>query len=170
MQPQFFGNPDHPLFGVYHRARGTRDSSVRAAVICPPIGQEYIRSHWCLRLLAGQLARKGVDVLRFDYTGIGDSPNSICDVETVEQWYVDIGQAVRQLKKLSGAESVMLIGLRLGATLAAEFARYSDDVNSLVLWEPVHVTSASLNELRKMHSQMLDLWILQNGNRQQREF
>lgn len=159
MQPQFFGNPDQPLFGVFHRARGSISGAARAVVICPPIGQEYIRTHWCLRLLAGQLSRQGIHVFRFDYTGIGDSAKSIFEVTTASQWISDIDLAVQQMKKLTAVDSVMLIGLRTGATLAANFSLNSPEVNSLVLWEPVHHQQDHLEQWRTLHEQMLDLWI-----------
>ena len=159
MNPQFFGQSDKPLFGVYHRARGSNVTPVRAAVICPPIGQEYVRTHWCLRLLAGQLSRQGIHVFRFDYTGIGDSAKSIFDVKSLEQWNTDIELASNQVKEHSGADSVMLIGLRTGATLAANYSLTSNDVNSLMLWEPVHQQKNHLDQWRSLHQQMLDLWI-----------
>jgi len=49
--------------------------------------------------------------------------------------------------------------LRMGALLAAEVARQSNDVNSVVLWEPIEDGKSYLKELRDMHRKMLDLWV-----------
>ena len=136
MQQQFFGHPEFPLFGVYHPPRGG-NTNARAVVICPPVGQEFNRSHWALRMLATQLARKGVHVFRFDYHGVGDSAGNTDQIESLDSWTRNIGQAVEHLKKLSGVRNVMLIGLRLGGLLAAKTAFRSSDVNSIILWEPV---------------------------------
>jgi alpha/beta superfamily hydrolase len=166
MSARFFGHPESPLFGFYHAARrGTRRSSSQqaaancAAVICPPIGQEYIRTHWCLRLLAKQLARIGIHVLRMDYHGVGDSSGTPEQISSLSDWTRNIEQSIDHLKAESGALTVMLIGQRLGGTMAAQVARHRCDVNSLVLWEPIIHGRDYLNGLRSMHAQMLDLWV-----------
>jgi len=159
MKHHFFGNPQSQLFGVHHRPRGIEVKPTRAVLICPPIGQEYIRTHWCLRLMASQLCRQGAHVLRMDYSGMGDSAGSLEDVQSIEQWTEDVLTGIARLKELSGAGTVMLVGLRMGAMLAAHAARQSNDVNSVVLWEPVEEGARYLKELRAMHRKMLDLWV-----------
>ncbi len=159
MEPTYFGQPERQLFGVYHAPRGKAAQPIRAVLICAPFGQEYIRSHWCLRLLAGQLARKGIHVLRFDYWGIGDSLGDPVDVQALEQWQQDLETAKAWLKNRTGASSCMLLGLGTGAGLAVRQAKRCDDVNSLVLWEPVADGAHWLEKRRKMHREMLDLWV-----------
>lgn len=144
---------------MYHRARGADSGPSRAVVICSPIGQEYVRSYWSLRLLAGQLARRGMHVLRFDYAGIGDSAMSVEEIQSIDHWYQNVDSAVQFLTHQSGAQSVMLLGLRAGATLATQVAMNSSRVNSLLLWEPVRHGPTYLEDLRQMHAEMLDLWI-----------
>jgi len=159
MSQRFIGQPESQLLTVYHPCRGKRHDKVRAVLICAPIGHEYIRTHWSLRLLANQLARKGVHVLRFDYSGVGDSAGSIQQIASLDQWVGNIELAIDELKRISGAETVMLLGQRFGAAMAAEVAQYRADVNSLVCLEPVIDGTDYLNRLRAMHSQMLDLWV-----------
>lgn len=159
MNPQFFESEQSTLFGTMHAARVGGSVPARAVVICPPIGQEYIRSHWCLRLLAGQLARKGMHVLRFDYSGIGDSTGSTQDVEQLQTWRSDIGSAIELVQNQFHVDRVTLLGLRAGATLAADVARESGSVHSLVMWEPVWNGADNLKEWRRMHLEMLDLWV-----------
>ena len=159
MSQKFIGKPESQLLTVYHPRRGKTHDNVRAMLICSPIGQEYIRTHWSLRLLANQLARKGVHVLRFDYSGVGDSAGSIEQIASLDQWISDIELAIDELKRISGAQTVSLLGQRFGATMAAEVAMYRADVNSLVCLEPVVDGTDYLDRLRAMHSQMLDLWV-----------
>jgi len=159
MSRKFFGQPESQLFSVYHAPRGKKHAGTRAALICPPVGQEFIRTHWSLRLLANQLARKGVHVMRFDYSGIGDSAGSIEQIASVQQWKGDISLAIAELKRNSGAETVMLVGQRFGSWLAAEVAKSRPDVNSLVCIEPIINGEEYLNGLRKMHHLMLDFWV-----------
>ena len=156
---RFFGHLESPLFGVYHAPRGKKMRAARAAVICPPIGQEYIRTHWSLRLLANQLSRKGIHVLRLDYHGIGDSAGSIEQIDSIEIWENNVREAIGHLRQEASADTVMLIGQRFGAALAGSVARNRTDVNSLVLWDPIFDGKAYLETLRSMHAQMFDLWM-----------
>ena len=159
MTQRYFGDPDAPLFGVHHAPRGLAKSPTRAVLICPPIGQEFVRSHMALRLLAKQIARQGAHVFRFDYPGIGDSAGELEDVHSLATWHQAIKQAVEHLKKASGADSIMLVGLRIGATLAHQVSMESSSINSLLLWEPVLRGDEYLDSLRQMHHEMLDLWV-----------
>jgi len=160
IKQQFFGHPESPLFAVSHSPRGNASPGpVRAAIICPPIGQEYNRTHWTLRLLANQVARKGVHVLRLDYHGIGDSAQSVDQIANLNCWQRNVEQAIDHTKKQTGAATVMLIGVRFGGLLAAQVAAKRPDVNGIVLWEPVLNGKAYIDSLRKMHATMLDFWV-----------
>ena len=156
MKIQYFGNQNVKLLGAYHPPR--RSINDAAVLICPPIGQEYIRTHWALRLLANQLSRKGIHVLRFDYRGHGDSCGDIQDVASLDEWRDDISVAIDHLKEQSGAQTVMLTGLRVGASLASDVSADRDDVNSVVAWERIVRGSDYLRDLRSVHESMIDLW------------
>jgi pimeloyl-ACP methyl ester carboxylesterase len=146
MNAFFFGSGARRLFGIYTPALGV-GGPPRAAVLCNPWGQEYLRAHRTLRQLAIQLSRAGVHVLRFDYHGTGDSAGEPPDASLVE-WHGDIGMAMDELRDITGVERVGLAGLRLGATLAAGVAaRRPDDVERLVLWDPVVAGAEYLEEL-----------------------
>lgn len=99
-----------------------------------PWGWEALRAHRTLRLLADRLAETGLDVLRFDYSGTGDSMGDHDDV-TLARWIDDAGEALDELVSLSGARRVSVVGLRIGALVAGELLkerrRYIDRV---VLW------------------------------------
>lgn len=75
-------------------------------------------------------------MLRFDYSGTGDSAGDPIGA-SVDGWKEDIGTAIQELKDSSGLKSVSLGGLRLGATLAAAVGMERDDVDAVVLWDPV---------------------------------
>ena len=156
MDPQFFNNSTGgQLYGVYHRPTKATQSAPRAIVICSPLGQEYIRSHWSCKLLAKQLARGGAHVLRFDLSGHGNSSGRIDQQQSLQSWTDDIGQAIDCIREKSNATSVTLLGLRFGATLAALTAEQRPDVHSLVAWEPVLAGERYLQGLRAMHSKMV---------------
>ncbi len=134
MNPFFFGRSQRPLFGIYHPPKsGAKPIGV---VLCPPIGQEYMRTHRALRQLALQLNKAGVHALRFDYSGIGDSAGDNTDA-ALDTWIDDTRSAIDELKDTAGLRSVCLVGIRLGASVAYLAAMDRMDVDAVVLWDPV---------------------------------
>lgn len=151
--PLYFGPSDGALFGCYDPPSGglARD---RAVVLCQPMGPEYIRAHRSFVQLATRLARAGFPVLRFDYFGCGDSAGETEDA-SLGRWIADVDRAIDEARRRSGRSRVSLVGLRLGAALAALAASARDDVASLVLWAPVFDGRAYLRELRALQVDLL---------------
>lgn len=104
-----------------------------AVVLCAPLGYESICTYRAYRHLAERLAAAGFPVLRFDYHGTGNSTGHDEESDRLSAWLGSIGAALDEAKAKSGARSVSLFGLRLGATLAAFAAEERDDVRGLVL-------------------------------------
>src|SRR5262245_41582517 len=115
MRPFFFGR-ERRLYGALHEAPGTPRGT--GVLLCYPGVQEYNVTHWAFRKLAGLLARDGFQVLRFDYSCTGDSQGDVRDGR-LEHWVEDIAMAADELKDAGGVRKVSLVGLRLGAMLAA---------------------------------------------------
>lgn len=134
MIPCFFGDARHQLYGVYHPATGatTRRTGV---VLCYPGPQEYRQAHWVYRRLAALLSERGVHVLRFDYYATGDSAGASPDGR-LAHWVRDVRTATEELQDLAGIRRASLVGMRLGAAVAARAAA-DVDVVDLVLWDPV---------------------------------
>lgn len=145
--PIWFGPPQRPLFGWSHRPANGR--AWLGVVICPPVGRDYVQAHYALRRLAERLAEVGVAALRFDYDGTGDSAGTMTDPDRVESWLGSIAAAVDRLRA-DGAPMVALVGMRLGATLAAEAARRHGDLAAVVLWDPSPSGRAFLNHQRAL--------------------
>ncbi|MGI8507829.1 MAG: alpha/beta fold hydrolase [Gemmatimonadaceae bacterium] len=145
-QPLFFGSAGRRLFGWYHPAHGpiSRNSAI---VACPPLGHEYAWTHRAFRCLAAQLAAEGFSVMRFDYQGTGNSAGDPDDPAQLRGWLDSIRDAIAKTRELSGTDSVTLIGLRLGATLAMIHAAEHEDVSSMVLWAPFLSGDTYLREL-----------------------
>jgi uncharacterized protein len=151
--PFYFGSAGHELFGCFHEP--SQKAMRRCAVlICQPVGHEYINSHRALRQLAVRLAGAGFPVLRFDYSGCGDSYGE-AEESNITRWLEDIATAVAELRALSGTYPVCAIGLRLGGTLAVLAGSRCRDLESLVLWEPVVNGRTYLRELRSLQEEML---------------
>jgi pimeloyl-ACP methyl ester carboxylesterase len=133
MSAFFFGSVERQLFGFHHQPVGM---PVGAVVICSPWGSEYQYAHRALRVSAVRLAERGLHVLRFDYSGVGDSWGDTT-VGDMSAWTKDVGEAIEELRARSGCAQVDLVGLRIGAVLAASAASARADVRRVAMWDPV---------------------------------
>ena len=153
IEPFFFGPCNQQVFAIYHPPIG--GSGQVLTVICPPLFNEYMRTHPALRELAVALAGKGQHVLRFDYRGTGDSFGELGEV-AISDWVEDIALAVREGREISGSSVVRLLGVRAGALLACRSASALGDIHRLVLWDPVPDGAKYLQALRRVQVAMLE--------------
>jgi hypothetical protein len=130
MDSLFFAD-DGRLFGIYHCATGYPQG--HGVVVCPPLFHEYYRSHYTIKRIATELARKGFDVLRFDYSGTGDSKGSIPD-RPFETWSRDIGEAISALRKLGSYSNVSVVAARFSASLALP---WQGEFRNFICWDSV---------------------------------
>jgi alpha-beta hydrolase superfamily lysophospholipase len=131
--PLWFGPKERPLFGWWHVPDGGRARG--GVVLCPPFGMEAAAAGPALRRLAQQFEEEGFVVLRFDYDGTGDSAGGTGDPGRVDAWLSGI-QAAVDLVLACGVARVALVGLRMGATLAAVGATRGTKVDAIALWDP----------------------------------
>jgi esterase/lipase len=150
--PFFFDSKGKQLFGIFYPAQSQVVSDT-AILLCYPIGQEYIRSHWAFQQLATQLASKGFPVLRFEYYATGDSSGESTE-GSVSQWKADVFSARNTLLSMSGAHKVSVVGLRFGATIAALAVNDGLDIQDLILWDPVVNGSNYLREIKTLYHMM----------------
>jgi pimeloyl-ACP methyl ester carboxylesterase len=138
------------LLGSLHHPQRLRGRTT-AVLLCNPFGEEASRAHRTFRVLATLLERAGYAALRFDYSGTGDSQGESADA-TVDAWLDDIGAAADRLREATGATRIAIVGLRLGATLAAlAAARGYARPRHLVLWDPIVDGAAYLRDLAEHH-------------------
>lgn len=107
-----------------------------AALICPGLDHDAASGHRAFRQLADGLAAAGYPALRFDYPGTGDSRDP-GDAEPWSAWHDSVERAAKWLRAQSGAQRLVLLGLRAGSLLAAAAAARRYDVAGLVLFAPV---------------------------------
>ncbi len=158
MTPLMFGPPTRRLFGIFHPSESVSQDK-GSVLICPPFGQEALRSHRFFRVMADRLARAGFSVLRFDYHGTGDSPGDDTDGE-LDGWRRDVLAAHEELRRLTASASrrISWLGARLGGTLAIQAAQSSRLVlERLVLWEPVVNGKHYAQQLREWHVESLEI-------------
>lgn len=147
MRPVSFGES----FGLLHEATG--DCGL---VFCGTQGFEQfcIRAAW--RRFADEAAAQGFPVLRFDYPHEGDSPGDAQEGPFFDAWRVSLVEAIACLRRETGVEKVVLVGLRLGALLALDHAARIGDVDGLVLLAPVTSGRHYLRETMAFASLMRD--------------
>ena len=133
-EPFFLPAPGGARFCLYHAPT----VAPRAALVyLHPFAEELNRSRRAVACTARALAASGVAVLQIDLGGCGDSTGEFADA-TWNGWLDDTDAACDWLGLRTGLP-VGLWGLRLGATLAFDYAasRKSAGIPRLLLWQPV---------------------------------
>ena len=153
MEPFYFDAEGQSLFACYHAAASPAREC--ALVLANPLGHEYVQFHRVYRQLALMLADAGFPVLRFDYSGTGDSSGDYPDW-SLARWTRDIECATSEVRRRASATKTAVVGLRIGGALALEAATELKNVDSLVLWDPVFDGAAHLAELRAGHQKMTE--------------
>jgi dienelactone hydrolase len=125
------------------------------AVLCPTMGLEAEYSARALGDLAQRLAGAGWAALRVDYAATGDSAGSWADSDLVAGWLGDIRLAIDYARDL-GAPRIAVVGLRIGATLAAAEVARGTGVDDLLLWDPCATGKAFLREQRALWAFLRD--------------
>jgi alpha-beta hydrolase superfamily lysophospholipase len=143
--PLWFGPDDRPLFGWLHTPVG---GVVRGGVVlCQPLGIEAICTYFSYRLLAEELAGRGLAVLRFDYDGTGDSAGNETDPDRLDAWLDSVSAATDFLLD-AGVPRCGLLGIRMGGLFAAAEACRRGGVDALVLWDTCLSGRSFLREQR----------------------
>lgn len=155
MSIRFFQAHDRELLAAVHLSPRLHARSA-AVLLCNPFGEEAARAHRAYRVMARKLEDAGYAAMRFDYAGTGDSSGDIDDFG-VDAWIEDIEAAADVLRRESGVSRTVLVGLRLGATLAALCAQRGRlRAAHVVLWDPVVDGAQYLRELRRAHRAYMD--------------
>jgi len=110
-----------------------------------------MRAHHTQVVLAKKLQSLGFPVMRFDYSGTGDSSGSI---QTLARWREETLVVVDAFKRRTGVQRVSLVGTRLGGTIAIQ-ASYEVGFKRLLLWDPVTSGPDYLQAFEKAHHRLL---------------
>jgi len=153
MEHYYVGSGQNKLYSVYYEPKVCANNS-KAVILCYPIGQEYIRCHRMYSNLASKLVQEGVHVVKFDYSGTGDSYGDFSST-SMDAWVSDIGEIAAELKEGTGARQLYVVGVRVGAYLALQYAQ-KEAVDGLVLLSPTFDGTDFLEEIDKDYKKWLD--------------
>jgi amino acid adenylation domain-containing protein len=154
--PFYFENGNgRTLFGIYHAPNDAKPRPF-SVLMCQPGPQEYQLAHRAFMALSEVLSQRGFHVLRFDWSGTGDSSGNAEDF-SLDDWQHDVSRAAQELRDISGIDSMAAIGMRLGATLLALESARSLAFTKMVLWDPVVRGKTYMRELESIQIRNLAL-------------
>jgi pimeloyl-ACP methyl ester carboxylesterase len=133
-------------YGTIHRPKNLPESGLTVVVV-PPIGREATCVYRPFFEWAETLAARGIRVLRYDPLGEGDSLGVAPDTEQWTCWLNGLEQAAAVARRETGARSLVLAGMRIGASLALA-ADASVRPDALILFAPIMDGRSWLRELR----------------------
>jgi len=145
----FFENEGAHVYAVLHTPDVGDDAAAprTGVVLCHPLLDfDLYEVPWSIRLIAAyarELARAGYPALRFDFRGAGQSDGEFEHL-TLSSCVSDLQRGVDVLVERTGVEEVVLIGWRLGATIAMRVGAHDRRVRRLGLWDPVPDPHGSL--------------------------
>lgn len=135
--PVKFSNHGSHLYGVLH----IPDTAPKRGVLVVFGGPTRVGPHRTNVLLARELARSGLAVMRFDYRGTGDSDEILIsqyhDEVISDMRLSDIELAVDSFfQHVQSIQEIVIWGLCSGATRAIHYANKDSRVSSVVLINP----------------------------------
>jgi uncharacterized protein len=146
----FFKNKNnYRLFGIMHTPERALAGKV-AIVCCSPLFEEKLHSHRILVNFARYAADQGIHVLRFDYYGDGESEGLFEEASTVSR-IQDIESAVGFIEKEVNPSLIILLGLRLGGTLAILTAHNILKIGGIVAWAPIINVKEYLHQILRIN-------------------
>ncbi|PNS08135.1 serine aminopeptidase domain-containing protein [Solilutibacter silvestris] len=132
IEPLLLPQGDGHLFAVRHRCA----MPLRARVLlCPPLLHEHARSYRFFAQLAEHWARHGIEVIRFDYSGSGDSSGSTRDFASAGA-IRDIRHVWDALVPVEEGVPRIICGVRMGSLFAAHAIAGGLDADMAWWWQP----------------------------------
>jgi Serine aminopeptidase, S33 len=129
-QAGYFKVPGAHLYTVLHQV----DDPVARVLLVGAFASERHNSYLPWVRWARYLAAKRIEVLRYDYRGIGESRGVFEDM-TFDHWYEDVLLLADWLQSRSPNVPLVLHGLELGALLAGK-TFHAGIGDALLLWSP----------------------------------
>jgi pimeloyl-ACP methyl ester carboxylesterase len=134
----YYEVPGAHLYTVLHEV----EEPLARLLLVGPFASERHNTYIPLVRWARYLAARKIEVLRYDYRGVGESTGAL-DELTFEDWAQDVRLLSAMLGERSPAVPFILHGLALGAVLAGR-AFDSGIGDALLLWSPPSTANQAL--------------------------
>lgn len=140
-QPGYFEIAGEHLYTVFHQV----EAPIARVLLIGPFASSRYHSYIPWVRWARYLAAKGIEVLRFDYRGVGESTGTF-ERMGFSHWMDDIAKLSAWLKAQSPDAPMILHGLGLGALFAGR-AFHEGTGDGLILWSPPTNANAALRPI-----------------------
>jgi hypothetical protein len=137
-QAGYFKSSDAHLYTVLHRV----EYPVARVLLVGPFASERQQSYLPWARWARYIAARGIEVLRYDYRGIGES-TGIFEEMSLADWGEDVELLANWLKGRSPNVPLLLHGLEMGALLAGRSFHHGSG-DALLMWSPPANANQSL--------------------------
>jgi alpha/beta superfamily hydrolase len=145
--PMWLPTADGNLYAVECAPHGI--ASLPPVVIAAPDGEEHAWAARTLVTVARALAHHGSTTYRFDYLGQGESEGDF-EATTWPSRLADLEAAVHMAGRRTGQMPIVL-GVRLGATVALAAVKRGTPLGGLILWEPVVDAAQYVHQLLRVN-------------------
>jgi len=142
-QAGYFSVPGAHLYTVTHVVK----NPVARALLIGPFASERQNTYMPWVRWARYLAARRIEVLRYDYRGIGESTGNF-EETSYANWSEDVPLLAEWLKNQSPDVPLVLHGLELGALLAGR-AFHAGIGDALLLWAPPANANVALRSMLK---------------------
>lgn len=128
----------HELSGVLHVPLCSEQERKPAVILVHGFISNKVGQHRIFVNIARQLCLAGFVVLRFDFSGCGESPGQYRDVTIIQQ-VEEIIRAIDVIEKHANVnvDKITLLGHSLGGAIAANVASLDQRIHQLILLSPV---------------------------------
>ena len=137
----YFEVPGAHLYTVLHKAT----APIARILLVGPFASERHYAYVPWVKWARYLAARQIEVLRYDYRGVGESTGVFEDI-TFHDWSEDINHLANWLKSQSPGLPVILHGLQMGALLASRIF-HAGTGDALLLWSPPSTANLALRAI-----------------------